>query len=235
MHRKLVNFVSFLQKKIGSNVVTWSALDRALDPRDRLVSKSKIYVKPKSTKEVAIILGEANKKNIKLVPVGGSTGLVGGQIADNNSQVSLSLEKMNAISFSKEDGLVTAQAGAILSEIKRTVFDAGRIFPLSIASEGSCQIGGNLATNAGGLNVIRYGNVRDLCIGIEAVLPSGRIVSSMKALKKNNMGFDIKNLLIGSEGTLAIITAAILKTFPLPVATLVAMISIRDPGQAISI
>ena len=235
MHKKLVDFVTFLQKTIRPNVATLSALDRAIDPRDRLVSKSKIYVKPQSTKEVAIILGEANKKNIKLVPVGGSTGLVGGQIADNNSQVSLSLEKMNVISFSKEDGLVTAQAGAILSEIKRTVFEAGRVFPLSIASEGSCQIGGNLATNAGGLNVIRYGNVRDLCIGIEAVLPSGRIVSSMKSLKKNNMGFDIKNLLIGSEGTLAIITAAILKTFPLPVDPLVAMISIRDPGQAISI
>ena len=135
MHKKLVDFVSFLQKTIGPNVVTLAALDRALDPRDRLVSKSEIYVEPHSTKEVAIILGEANKKNIKLVPVGGSTGLVGGQIADNNCQVSLSLEQMNDISFSKEDGLVTAQAGAILSEIKRTVFDAGRVFPLSIASE----------------------------------------------------------------------------------------------------
>ncbi|MAI97196.1 MAG: hydroxyacid dehydrogenase [Rhodobacteraceae bacterium] len=235
MDKKLVNFAAFLQKKIGPNVASFKSLDRAIDPRDRLVNKSEICIKPSSTKEVSIILSEANKKNVKLIPVGGSTGLVGGQIADNNSQVSLSLEKMNGVSFSREDGLVNAQAGAILSDIKRIVLDAGRIFPLSIASEGSCQIGGNLATNAGGLNVIRYGNVRDLCIGIEAVLPSGLIVSSMKALKKNNMGFDIKNLLIGSEGTLAVITAAILKTFPLPIDPLVTLISVRDPIQAVEI
>jgi len=122
-----------------------------------------------------------------------------------------------------------------LADIKRIVFEAGRFFPLSIASEGSCQIGGNLATNAGGLNVLKYGSVRDLCLGIEAVLPNGEIISSMKTLKKNNMGFDIRGLLIGSEGTLAVITAAILKTFPLPIDPLTTLISVSGPNEALGI
>ena len=112
--------------------------------------------------------------------------------------------------------MLKVQSGAILSNIKNLASNHGRLFPLTLASEGSCQIGGNLATNAGGLNVIKYGNVRDLCLGLEAVLPNGKIFSSMKSLKKNNMGFDLKNLLVGSEGTLGIITSAILKTFPIP-------------------
>ena len=164
MSIELDNFVDFLRKKIDPNELIKFGSDYAKDPRDRLVNKSKICIKPKTTKEVSLILNEANKRGIQLVPVGGSTGLVGGQIAEKNDQVSLSLEKMNSIIFSKEDNLITVQAGAILEDIKRIVFDAGRFFPLSIASEDSCQIGGNLATNAGGLNVLRYGNVRDLCL-----------------------------------------------------------------------
>jgi len=235
MSIELDNFVDFLRKKIDPNELIKFGSDYATDPRDRLVNKSKICIKPKTTKEVSLILNEANKRGIQLIPVGGSTGLVGGQIAEKNDQVSLSLEKMNSIIFSKEDNLITVQAGAILADIKRIVFDAGRFFPLSIASEGSCQIGGNLATNAGGLNVLRYGNVRDLCLGIEAVLPDGKIISSMKALTKNNMGFDIRGLLIGSEGTLAVITAAILKTFPLPVDPLTTLISVNNPNEALNV
>ncbi|PQM56188.1 MAG: hydroxyacid dehydrogenase [Rhodobacteraceae bacterium] len=235
MDKSLDTFFSFLTQKIGRNAVSLVGPNHAIDPRGRLVNKSEFCIKPENTKEVSVILAEANQRGIPLIPVGGSTGLVGGQIAEKKDQVSLSLEKMNAITFSKEDSLLTVQAGAILADIKRIAFDAGRFFPLSIASEGSCQIGGNLATNAGGVNVLRYGSVRDLCLGIEAVLPNGNIVSSMKALKKNNMGFDIKGLLIGSEGTLAVITSAILRTFPLPIDPLTTIISVNEPREALII
>ena len=229
------NFVNFLRKKMTSKVVTLVESHSVSDPRDRLVNKSKVCIKPKTTKEVSIILKEANRRGVQLVPVGGSTGLVGGQIAESDHQVSISLEKMNAINFSEEDNLVTVQAGAVLADIKKVTSDAGRFFPLSIASEGSCQIGGNLATNAGGLNVLRYGSIRDLCLGIEAVLPNGNIMSSMKALTKNNMGFDIKSLLIGSEGTLAVITGAVFKTYPLPIDPMTAIISVNKPAEALNL
>ncbi len=235
MSDQLADFFSLLENRIDSGIVELMERGSATDPRDRLVNKSKFCLKPKTTREVSSILYEANQRGIQLVPIGGSTGLVGGHIAERDNQVSLSLERMNGIQFSSEDNLITVQAGAILADIKSIASDAGRFFPLSIASEGSSQIGGNLATNAGGLNVLRYGNIRDLCLGIEAVLPNGEVISSMKALKKNNMGYDIKSLLIGSEGTLAVITAAILKTYPLPINPLTAIISVNQPCDALSL
>ncbi len=216
MNNNINEFINILKKDLSKAQIVTTEAFKVVDPRDRFFNKSEICIKPKNTKEISTILKQANKFNIQIIPVGGSTGLVGGQIADQNNQVTLSLEKLNKIKFSKNSNLLDVQSGAILSSIKSLALNHGRIFPLSLASEGSCQIGGNLATNAGGLNVIKYGNIRDLCLGLEAVLPSGKILSSMKSLKKNNMGFDLKNLLIGSEGTLGIITSAILKTFPIP-------------------
>ena len=216
MISNLSNFINILKKDLKETQIIRSGSFEVVDPRDRLLSKSEICIKPKNTKEISRILKLANKFMIPIVPLGGSTGLVGGQIAHKKNQVILSLEKLNEIKFYKKSNLLKVQSGAILSSVKSIAINNGRLFPLTLASEGSCQIGGNLATNAGGLNVIKYGNVRDLCLGLEAVLPSGKILSSMKSLKKNNMGFDLKNLLIGSEGTLGIITSAILKTFPIP-------------------
>ena len=216
MISNLSNFINILKKDLKETQIIRSGSFEVVDPRDRLLSKSEICIKPKNTKEISRILKLANKFMIPIVPLGGSTGLVGGQIAHKKNQVILSLEKLNEIKFYKKSNLLKVQSGAILSSVKSIAINNGRLFPLTLASEGSCQIGGNLATNAGGLNVIKYGNVRDLCLGLEAVLPSGKILSSMKSLKKNNMGFDLKNLLIGSEGTLGIITSAILKTFPVP-------------------
>ena len=216
MSSNLSQFIKILKKELMESQIIRTGSFEVIDPRDRLLNKSEICIKPMNTKEISIILKFANKFMVPIIPLGGSTGLVGGQIASQNNQVTLSLEKLNDIKFFNKSNLLKVQSGAILSNVKNIALNHGRHFPLALASEGSCQIGGNLATNAGGLNVIKYGNVRDLCLGLEAVLPSGKILSSMKSLKKNNMGFDLKNLLIGSEGTLGIITSAILKTFPIP-------------------
>ena len=216
MNNNLNRFINILKKEFLESQIVGPKLFYGLDPRDRLINKSELCIKPKNTKEISRILKLANRFMIPIIPIGGSTGLVGGQIASKNDQVTVSLEKLDKVKFLQESNLIYVQSGAILSNIKNVACDHGRLFPLALASEGSCQIGGNLATNAGGLNVIKYGNVRDLCLGLEAVLPCGKIFNSMKSLKKNNMGFDLKSLLIGSEGTLGIITAAILKTFPKP-------------------
>ncbi|MFL2803232.1 MAG: FAD-binding oxidoreductase [Paracoccaceae bacterium] len=216
MSSNLSQFIKILKKELSESQIIRTGSFEVIDPRDRLLNKSEICIKPKNTKEISLILKLAYKFMVPIIPLGGSTGLVGGQIASQNNQVTLSLEKLNEIKFLKKSNLLKVQSGAILSNVKNIALNHGRHFPLALASEGSCQIGGNLATNAGGLNVIKYGNVRDLCLGLEAVLPSGKILSSMKSLKKNNMGFDLKSLLIGSEGTLGIITSAILKTFPIP-------------------
>ena len=145
----------------------------------------------------------------------------------------LSLDRMNSLrSASNEDGILTVEAGVILSDVQKYATAINRLFPLSLASEGTCQIGGNLATNAGGINVVKFGNVRALCVGVEAVLADGTIYNGLSKLIKDNTGYDLNNLLIGSEGTLGIITAATLKTAPLPDETIVAMVKIQGPEDA---
>ncbi len=228
MSSNIGNFINALKKDLKESQFIRLRSFEVKDPRDRLLNKSEICIKPENTKEVSKILKIAHKFLIPIIPLGGSTGLVGGQIAHEKDQVILSLEKLDQIKFFKKSNLLEVQSGAILSSIKNLALNNGRLFPLSLASEGSCQIGGNLATNAGGLNVIKYGNVRDLCLGLEAVLPNGKILSTMKSLKKNNMGFDLKNLLIGSEGTLGVITSAILKTFPIPKNPVSIFFSVKD-------
>ena len=153
-----------------------------------------------------------------MVPYGCGTGLVGGQVAQNLPRpVLLSLERMNAIrEVLPEENVILVEAGAILENVQEAAARAGRLFPLALASQGSAQIGGNLGTNAGGVNVLRYGNARDLCLGLEAVLPDGTLWNGLTRLRKNNMGYDLRNLLIGAEGTLGVITAAALKLFPRP-------------------
>ncbi len=184
--------------------------------RDRYRGKAALVLKPGSTDEVASILKCANEARVGIVPQGGNTGLVGGQIPDESgAQVVLLLERLTHVrGVDLSSNAMTVEAGLTLATAQQIAESAGRLFPLSLASEGSCQIGGVLATNAGGLAVLAYGNARDLALGLEVVLADGRVWHGLKALRKDNAGYDLKDLFVGSEGTLGIITAAVLRLFP---------------------
>ena len=190
---------------------------------------------PDNVKEVSTILSSANSENIPIIPYGGGTGLVGGQIQDRGPEgILLSLERMNKIRYlNSEENVITVEAGVILSDLRSAAEKEERVFPLSLASEGTAQIGGNLATNAGGLNVLRYGSTRSLCLGLEVVFADGSIWNGLSRLHKDNTGYDLKNLVIGSEGTLGIITAATMKLFSKPKDRSVALIAVGSPKDAL--
>jgi len=174
-----------------------------------------MVVSPASTEEIAEVVKICADAGIAIVPMGGNTGLVGGGIPDGG--IILSTRRMNAVrDIDPVDNTMTVEAGCILADLQSAAAEVDRLFPLSLGAEGSCRIGGNLSTNAGGVGVLRYGNTRDLVLGIEAVLPDGRIWNGLNRLRKDNTGYDLKHLFIGAEGTLGIITAAALKLFPRP-------------------
>lgn len=198
--------------------------------------KAALVLRPGSTAEVSQILKLANETGTAIVPQGGNTGLVGGQIPfDGGEEIVVSLSRMNAIrTIDPEGNTMTVEAGVILEQAQAAAEQVGRLFPLSLASEGSCQIGGNLATNAGGTAMLAYGNARDMVLGLEVVLADGRIWDGLRALRKDNTGYNLKDLFIGSEGTLCIITGAVLKLFPKPAehATAFAgLASVDDAGR----
>ncbi len=180
--------------------------------------RTPLVLRPQTVSEVSAILKLAHEERIALVPQGGNTGLVGGQIPfESGGEVVLSLNRMKAIRAVDPAGnTLTAEAGATLQSVQEAATAADRLFPLSLASEGTCEIGGNIATNAGGVHVLRYGNTRDLVLGLETVFPGGHVWNGLKTLRKDNTGYDLKSLLVGSEGTLGVITAATLKLFPRP-------------------
>lgn len=191
-----------------------------------------LVLRPGSTEEVAAIMKLAHATRTPIVPYGGNTGLVGGQIA-HNGEVMVSLERLNRIrSVDTRGNTLVAEAGVTLASVQQAAEEAGRLFPLSIASEGSCQIGGNLATNAGGLQVLIHGNARALVLGLEAVLADGRVWNGLRALRKDNTGYDLRDLFIGSEGTLGIITAAVLKLWPRPKSKATAFIALESLEDA---
>ena len=207
------------------------------EPRKRWAGQRSWLARPKTTHEVSLLIEAAAEAQVPVLPYGGGTGLVGGQIMpDGPTPLILSLERMNKIRevFPSENVLI-AEAGAILSAIQQSAEVVDRLFPLSLASEGSAQIGGILSTNAGGINVLRYGNARDLCIGLEAVLPDGKVWKGLSRLRKDNTGYDLRNLLIGSEGTLGIITAAALKLFSRPQQTTTAFLKVASPHAALDL
>ena len=199
--------------------------------------RSPLVLRPASTAEVSRILAIANETRTAIVPQAGNTGLCGGQIpTDAGNEVVLSLDRMTRIlDVDPADNTITVEAGAVLKSVQDAADAVDRLFPLSLASEGSCRIGGNLSTNAGGLNVIAYGNTRDLCLGLEVVLADGRIWNGLKRLRKDNTGYDLRDLFIGAEGTLGIITAAVMKLFPKPKSRETAFIAVPSPQAAVDL
>jgi len=203
--------------------------------RGKYQGTSSLLLKPDSTETVSKILSICNETRTAIVPQGGNTGLVGGQIPFNN-EIILSLSRLNRIRDVDASGMnMIAEAGATLAAVQDAAAKTDRLFPLSIASEGSATIGGNVSTNAGGVHVLHYGNTRDLVLGVEAVLADGRVLDMLRTLRKDNTGYDLKQLFIGAEGTLGIVTAVALKLFPQPAERVTALIAVRDPQAAVNL
>ena len=205
------------------------------DWRKRSRGKALAVVRPGSTAEVAQVVKACAASGTSIVAQGGNTGLVVGSVPDaSGQQVVLSLQRLNAVLEVDAANLtLTAQAGCVLQAVQQAAETAGFLFPLSLAAEGSCTIGGNLATNAGGTQVVRYGNARDLCLGLEVVTAQGEIWDGLSGLRKDNTGYDLRDLFIGSEGTLGIITACTMKLYPLPAATLTAWAAVPSLEEAV--
>ncbi|WP_457646926.1 FAD-binding oxidoreductase [Profundibacter sp.] len=207
------------------------------EPRGRYQGTAGVLVAPETVDQVASVIRACAAAQVGVVPYGGGTGLVGGQVLpEGPAPVILSLERMKSIrNIWPAENVLVAGAGAVLQDIQTAAEDVNRLFPLTLAAQGSCQIGGNLATNAGGVNVLRYGNARALCLGLEAVLPNGDIWHGLKRLRKDNTGYDLRDLLIGAEGTLGVITAASLRLFPRPTEEGAALMVVGSPADALEL
>ncbi|MEM8540379.1 MAG: FAD-binding oxidoreductase [Pseudomonadota bacterium] len=205
--------------------------------RDSWSGKSSLVLRPGSTSEVASILSLATETKTPIVPQGGHTGLVGGGMPDmSGNAIIVSTARLNAIrNVDPAGNTMTVEAGCILQNIQQAADETERLFPLSLASQGTCQIGGNLSSNAGGTGALAYGVARDLVLGLEVVLPTGEILSDLNALKKDNTGYNLRNLFIGAEGTLGIITGAVLKLFPKPKGTATAFVAMNTPEDALEV
>ena len=216
----------------GADLSAWEQ-----DWRKRSRGRALAVVRPGSTAEVAAVVKACAAQGVSIVPQGGNTGLVVGSVPDDSgTQVVLSLTRMTAVRQIDPDNLtMTVEAGCILQNLQDVAEKAGFLLPLSLAAEGSCTIGGNLGTNAGGTQVLRYGNARDLCLGLEVVTAQGDIWHGLSGLRKDNTGYDLRHLMIGSEGTLGIITAATLKLFPLPAAQLTAWAAVPSMQAAVQL
>jgi FAD/FMN-containing dehydrogenase len=201
-----------------------------VEPRGLWHGATRLVVRPSTTAEVAAIVKLCAAALLPIVPQGGNTGLVGAAVPwEHGNSIVLSLARLNRIrAVDPLNYTITVEAGVILADVQKVAEDADRLFPLSLGAEGSCRIGGNLSTNAGGIAVLRYGNARDLALGLEVVLPDGEIWDGLRGLRKDNTGYDLKQLFIGGEGTLGIITAAVLKLFPRPRAVETTFIALRE-------
>ena len=205
------------------------------DWRRQFRGVAECVVRPASTAEVAAIVQRCARENVAIVPQGGNTGLCGGSVPTGaRRQILLSLARLNRIrSLDPLDDSITAEAGCVLAQVQKAAEEAGRYFPVSLAAEGSCQIGGILSTNAGGVNVLRYGSARDQVLGLEVVLADGSVWDGLRSLRKDNTGYDLKQIFIGAEGTLGVITAAVLKLFPLPRSGATAWAAVASPQAAL--
>ena len=207
------------------------------DWRGRYHGAAQCVVRPGNTAEVAAVVEACFEAGVPIVPQGGNTGHCGGATPDaSGAAVVLCLSRLNRIvSVDPQNNTVTVEAGCTLAAVQEAARTVDRLFPLALASEGSCQIGGNLSTNAGGVQVLRYGNTRELTLGLEVVLPSGEIWDGRRGLRKDNTGYDLKHLFIGAEGTLGIITGAVLKLFPLPKTQTTCWVNVASPAQAVDL
>lgn len=230
-------FLDALAAQLPADTLREAEIRYLEEPRGRYCGQATALVLPRTVEEVAVIVRAAGAAGVGLVPYGGGTGLVGGQIQpDGPAPLIVSLERMKAIrAVYPGENVLIAEAGAILADVQAAASEENRLFPLSLAAEGTARIGGNLATNAGGVNVLRYGNARDLCLGLEAVLPNGEIWNGLTRLRKDNTGYDLRNLLIGSEGSLGIITAAALKLSPVPSEPGTGLFVVESPSAAVSL
>lgn len=194
-------------------------------------------MRPRNVEEVSAIVKWCHERNVAVVPQGGNTGVAGGAIPDaSGQQVILSLSRLNRIrEIDAENYTATVEAGCVLATVRAAVSEVDRLFPLSFGAEGSCQIGGVMSTNAGGINTLRYGNARDLALGLEVVLADGTIWNGLRKLRKDNTGYDLRQLFIGAEGTLGVITAAVLKLYPAPKTTVTALIALADLPSSVKL
>ncbi|MEQ9144192.1 MAG: FAD-binding oxidoreductase [Parvibaculaceae bacterium] len=234
------DLITRLQAIVGDTAVTTNVTDMMpyLEERRGLYhGQAAAIVRPASTAEVSAVMKLAFETGTVVVPQGGNTGLVGGQIPDESGDaIILNLSRMATIrEVDAQNNTLSVDAGVTLADAQAAADDASRFFPLSLASEGTCQIGGNLATNAGGTAVLHYGNARDLVLGLEIVLADGRIWDGMRSLRKDNTGYDLKQIFLGSEGTLGIITGAVLKLFPKPASRATAFAAVPGPAEAVSL
>ena len=216
----------------GADAAPWLT-----DWRGRYVGSAIAVVRPANTDAVAEVVKLCARHGAPVVPLGGNTGLVGGGTPDNTgTAVVLSLQRMTQIrSLDTDNDTVTVEAGCILQTLQQAARDAKRLFPLSLAAEGSCTVGGNLATNAGGTQVLRYGNMRELTLGLEVVTPDGEIWHGLRGLRKDNTGYDLRDLYVGSEGTLGIITAATLRLYPQPAASCTALVALDSVSEGVTL
>ncbi len=225
---------------IGDNNVLVAQQDTApytADWRKQYRAHALCVLRPASTAQVAALVGLCAREGIAVVPQGGNTGLSGGSVPTGaRPEAVLSLSRMNRVlNIDALNDTMTVEAGCVLANIQRAADEAGRLFPLSLAAQGSCQIGGNLSTNAGGVNVLRYGNAREQVLGLEVVLPDGRVWDGLRALRKDNTGYDLKQLFLGAEGTLGVITAAVLRLYAKPTANATAWIAVQSPARAVAL
>ena len=228
-----------LRASVGpANVLTGTdAEPYSVDWRERYRGRALAVVRPGSTDEVAAVVRVCAGAGIAIVPQGGNTGLCGGATPDASGRaVILSLRRLDRIrAIDTDNDTIEVEAGCVLQTVQQAAREAGRLFPLSLAAEGSCTIGGNLATNAGGTQVLRYGTMRELALGLEVVTAEGDIWHGLRGLRKDNTGYDLRDLFIGSEGTLGVITAATLKLFPLPVARCTALLALDSIAAAVAV
>ncbi|MGH8124777.1 MAG: FAD-binding oxidoreductase [Rhodanobacteraceae bacterium] len=224
--------VGAAQVLTGADTQPW-----VVDWRERYRGRALAVVRPGSTDEVAAVVRLCAAAGIPVVPQGGNTGLCGGATPDDSGRaVIVSLQRLHRIrGIDTDNDTMEVEAGCVLQSVQRAARDAGRLFPLSLAAEGSCTIGGNLATNAGGTQVLRYGNTRELALGLEVVTAQGDVWHGLRGLRKDNTGYDLRDLFIGSEGTLGVITAATLKLYPLPAARCAALLALESIDAAVAV
>ena len=236
----MTDFVDRLRTIVGDKGLITDERDKhpfLTDWRENYLGKALAIVRPATTEEVAAVVKLCAAEKVAICPQGGNTGMSGGATPQEDSrEIVLSLTRMNRIlEIDKVGYTMTVEAGVVLKTIQDAAADADRLFPLSLGAEGSCTIGGNLATNAGGTQVLRYGNARDLCLGLEVVTPQGEIWEGTSGLRKDNTGYDLRDLIVGSEGTLGIITAATMKLYPLPAAQLTAWAAVPSLDHAVTL